>query len=178
MRTADNLAPVGHARLRRRPTRRSMARETRFGSDLLDARPDVGGEFAEEIGDRRAEFLPDAGKDTCRWREDSVIESQASPALYESVLRNSPTAAERVLSGFCHCLSATTIGAPGNRSGQQQFRSREAGALCAALFLLAVDFYAGVVGTVLAIRRGSQVVRPRSAKPLCAGSIPARASNF
>ena len=26
--------------------------------------------------------------------------------------------------------------------------------------------------------RGSQVVRPRSAKPLCAGSIPARASNY
>ena len=27
-------------------------------------------------------------------------------------------------------------------------------------------------------RRGTQVVRERSAKPLCAGSIPARASNF
>ena len=26
--------------------------------------------------------------------------------------------------------------------------------------------------------RGSQVVRPRSAKPLCAGSIPARASKL
>ena len=26
-------------------------------------------------------------------------------------------------------------------------------------------------------RRGTQVVRERSAKPLCAGSIPARASN-
>lgn len=31
---------------------------------------------------------------------------------------------------------------------------------------------------LLEARRGSQVVRPRSAKPLCAGSIPARASNF
>jgi hypothetical protein len=28
------------------------------------------------------------------------------------------------------------------------------------------------------LRRGTQVVRERSAKPLCAGSIPARASNF
>ena len=27
-------------------------------------------------------------------------------------------------------------------------------------------------------RRGTQVVRERSAKPLCAGSIPARASNL
>ena len=27
-------------------------------------------------------------------------------------------------------------------------------------------------------RRGTQVVRERSAKPLCAGSIPARASSF
>ena len=27
-------------------------------------------------------------------------------------------------------------------------------------------------------RRGTQVVRERSAKPLCAGSIPARASNI
>jgi hypothetical protein len=28
------------------------------------------------------------------------------------------------------------------------------------------------------VRRGSQVVRPRSAKPLCVGSIPTRASTF
>jgi hypothetical protein len=30
----------------------------------------------------------------------------------------------------------------------------------------------------VSLRRGSQVVRPSSAKALCAGSIPARASNF
>jgi hypothetical protein len=34
------------------------------------------------------------------------------------------------------------------------------------------------VERVWAVRRGTQVVRERSAKPLCAGSIPARASNF
>ena len=31
---------------------------------------------------------------------------------------------------------------------------------------------------ILPIRRGTQVVRERSAKPLCVGSIPTRASNF
>ena len=36
---------------------------------------------------------------------------------------------------------------------------------------------AGVLRSLLR-GRGSQVVRPRSAKPLCAGSIPARASRF
>jgi hypothetical protein len=41
---------------------------------------------------------------------------------------------------------------------------------------LAVDFYDALVTSLFGARRGSQVVRPRSAKPLCAGSIPARAS--
>ena len=41
---------------------------------------------------------------------------------------------------------------------------------------LVVDVNRPEISTSLK-RRGTQVVRERSAKPLCAGSIPARASN-
>ena len=36
----------------------------------------------------------------------------------------------------------------------------------------------GACGRLLSMRRGTQVVRERSAKPLCVGSIPTRASNI
>ena len=46
--------------------------------------------------------------------------------------------------------------------------------------LCAVHFSYNSAGQkyVLPLRRGTQVVRERSAKPLCVGSIPTRASNL
>jgi hypothetical protein len=45
---------------------------------------------------------------------------------------------------------------------------------CDTLFLI----QSGVRLSAGPSRRGTQVVRERSAKPLCVGSIPTRASNF